>query len=47
MTVRLEALLRSFHDSFGHRSERLDFEDSFHLSEQPVQQPKVTADDAG
>ena len=41
-----EALARSLHDSFGRLSQRVDFEDSFHLREETVQQPEVTARDA-
>jgi len=41
-----EALSRSLHDSLGHLSQRVDFEDSFHFREETVRQPEVTARDA-
>ena len=38
-----QALTRSFHNGFGHLPQRVDFENSLHLGEEPIQQAKVPA----
>ena len=38
-----QALTRSFHNGFGHLPQRVDFENSLHLGEDPIQQAKVPA----
>jgi len=35
--ARYEAFAGSLHDGFGHFLQRIDFKDSLHLREQPVQ----------
>ncbi len=44
--VRLRGSPRDLHYSFGHLSQRVDFEDSFRLSEETVQQSEVATCDA-
>src|ERR1019366_1081459 len=41
-----QALSRSLHDCFAHLSQGIDFENSFHLCEQPAQQAEVAPSDA-
>ena len=40
-----QALARCLHDGFGRFLKRVDFENPFHLRQQPVQEPEVTARD--
>ena len=35
-----QAITRSFHNGFGHLPQRVDFENSLHLGEEPIQQGK-------
>lgn len=41
-----EAFPRGLHNSLGYFFQRIDFEDSLHLREQPVQQPEVATGSA-
>jgi len=41
-----EAFASRFHNGLGHLLKRVDFEDSLNLSEEPIQQPEVSARDA-
>ncbi len=38
-----QALTHSFHNGFGHLPQRVDFENSLHLGEEPIQRAKVPA----